>query len=98
MLESLGSISDRADRVRVAQPGVLPRFAGIGGFVNAVAGNHVAADVCLAGADINNLGIGRRNGDRADAGTGPRQLAIRNVFPLGAIVVLFQTPPPTVPA
>ena len=36
---------ERADRMRVAQSSVLPGFAFIGGFENAVAGDHVRADV-----------------------------------------------------
>jgi hypothetical protein len=84
----LGVDDDCADRVRIAQADILPRFAGIGRFVNAVAWNNGVADVRLAGADIKNFRIGRRDGDRANAGAGPRQLAVSDVFPFGAIGAL----------
>ena len=47
-------------------PDVLPGLAAVGGLVDAVAGHDVAADVGLAGADVDDVGIGRRDGDGAD--------------------------------
>ena len=43
---------DCADRVRVAQAGILPRFAGVGRFEESVARNNRVADVRFAGADV----------------------------------------------
>src|SRR6202008_1583449 len=83
-----GVYEDCAGRVCLAQPGVLPRFAGIGRFVNAVAWNNGVADVGFAGADVKNLRIRRRHRYRADTGTGPRQLAISDVFPFGTVRAL----------
>ena len=83
-----GIDEDCAGRVRIAQAGILPRLAGIGGFVNAVARNNGVADVRFAGADVKNLWIGWRHRYRADAGAGPRQLAISDVFPFGTVGAL----------
>src|SRR5579872_2837288 len=77
---------DGAGGVRFAQAGILPAFARVGGLVNAVAGNHVAADVSLTRARVKNVGIRGRHHNGADAGTGPRYLAVRNVSPGNALI------------
>src|SRR5437764_8742200 len=84
----LGGHKDCAGRVCFAQPGILPRFAGIDRFVNAVAWNNRVADVGFAGADVKDLRIRWRHRYRADAGAGPRQLAISDVFPFGTVRTL----------
>ena len=45
------------DHMRVAQTGVAPRLAGVGCFVDAVAGVEVAANVALAGSGVDDVGI-----------------------------------------
>ena len=47
-------------------PDVRPGLAGVGRLVDAVAGRDVAADVGLAGADVDDVGIARRDRDRSD--------------------------------
>src|SRR5207245_2309219 len=47
-------------------PDVLPVLAAVGRFVDAVADGDVAADVGLAGADVDDVGVGGRDGDAAD--------------------------------
>ena len=75
--------------MRIAEADVLPRFTGIGGFVNAIARDDVVTNIGFAGADIKNLGIGGRHRDRADTRTRTRQFAIGDVFPLNALVCAF---------
>src|SRR5712664_4946155 len=55
-----------ADRARVAKPGKLPGLAGVDGFVYSVSADDVAADARFPGANINNVGIGFGNRERAD--------------------------------
>src|SRR5205823_6035134 len=86
-----GINEDRADRVRIAQPGILPRLPSIRRFVNTVALNNRVADVRFAGADVKNLGIGRCQGYCADAVARARQLAISDVFPFSAVSALPNT-------
>jgi hypothetical protein len=57
-----GIYDDRADVFRFFQADVGPGGAGVGGFVDAVAGS------LLAGADVDDFGIRWSNGDRADGG------------------------------
>ncbi len=71
----------------VAQTNVLPRFARVGGFIYAVAVRKIAAHTGLAHADVNDVGIGIRHGNRADrAGF---EIAVGNVFPIDAAVFGF---------
>src|SRR5207249_11460578 len=42
-------------------PDVLPGLPGVLGLVDAIAGGDVAADVGLAGTDVDHVGIGRRH-------------------------------------
>ena len=62
----LGMDNYAADRIGVAESGELPRLSGINGFVNAIAHHDVAADTGFAGANIDQVRIGRRHGDSAD--------------------------------
>src|SRR6185369_1660443 len=57
---------DHRDLLAVAQSEVRPGFAGIGRFVHAVAGGEVGTLQAFAAADVNDVGIGRRDGDGAD--------------------------------
>src|SRR5262249_40089894 len=58
--------ADAGDLPRVAQSDVLPDLARVGGLVDAVAEADLAADVDLACARVEHVGIRRRDGDRAD--------------------------------
>src|SRR5213595_3629876 len=55
-----------ADLSRVRESDVGPRLAGVGGFVDAVAGRHVAANRRFAGPHVDHVGITRCDFDRAD--------------------------------
>src|SRR5207248_3053692 len=57
---------DRGDLLAVVEAEVLPRFAGVGGFVDAVAGGEIGTLQTFAAANVDDVRIGRRNGDRAD--------------------------------
>ena len=59
---------------------VLPR---VGGFVHAVAGCEVGADDSRAGTDVDDVGVGRGHGDRADRAGG---FVIEDGRPGGAVV------------
>src|SRR5262249_12551229 len=74
---------DAADVLRGDQPNVFPGAAGVCGLVNAVAISKVRAEVGLAGADINNVGIGLSHGKSADRGD---WLAVKDRLPGNAAV------------
>ena len=60
---------DRGDVARVFQPDVLPGLAGVGRLPHAVALIDRSAHVAdIAGSDVDDVRIRRRNGDRADRG------------------------------
>ena len=60
-----------------------PGLAAVGGLVDAVADGEVGADDAGAGADVDDVGIGRRHGDRADrAGA----CLVEDRFPIGTVV------------
>ena len=75
----------RADVIGILQPHVLPGFAGIRGLVDAVAIGSIAADVGLAHADIDRVGVRFRNADRAHRSG--FELAIGNRNPVGPSIV-----------
>src|SRR5207302_9380976 len=50
----------------VAEAEVLPRFAGVSGFVGAVAGREIGTLQAFARAGVDDVGIRRRDGDRTD--------------------------------
>jgi hypothetical protein len=58
---------DAADVARIGESDVGPRLAAIGRSIDAIAVRHVVADARLAGAGVDDVGVGRRNRDRADA-------------------------------
>ena len=62
--------ADLGDAVRVAEPDVLPGGARVAAAVDAVAGQDVAADAGLAGADEDEVGVGFGHRDGADRGRG----------------------------
>src|SRR5262249_5325776 len=65
-------------------PDVLPRLAAVRGLVDAVAGRHVAANVPLAGTDVDHGRVGGGHGDGSDGGDG---LVVEDRLP-GAAAVL----------
>src|SRR5690349_25099476 len=58
--------NDGRDVFGLGESHVLPRLAAVGRFVNAIAERHAVAYVRFAGADPNDVGITRREGDVAD--------------------------------
>ena len=79
----------------VAEADVRPGLAGVGGFVDAVAGHDVAADARLTHADEDDVGI------VSDTATAPtdalRDLAVGDRRPVSPPSVVFHSPPPTAP-
>ncbi len=57
---------DHRDHLRVAQAEMRPRPAGVGRLVDAVADGQVGPNDARAGADVDDVRIRRRDGDRAD--------------------------------
>src|SRR5262245_20126237 len=74
---------DRADLLSVAQPHIPPGLPAVGRFVNAVAGRKIGALQTFAAADVNNVGIGRRDSQIADR---PGRLVIEDRSPRQAII------------
>jgi len=72
---------------------VRPGFTRVGGFIDSVAGGEIRALQSFAAADINNVRIGRGDGESADGAGGPdrRKMGFQ-VLPKS---VFFQTPPLT---
>jgi len=67
-------------------PNVLPGFAGVAGFVDAVADFDVAANVGLAGTGVDDIRIGRRDGQRTERRS---RLIVGNRLPVNAAVGRF---------
>jgi hypothetical protein len=65
----------------VAQAEMCPRLAGIGRFVDAVAGRQVRPRQTFAAADIDDVGIGRRYRDPSD---GSGRLVVEDWLPRAA--------------
>ena len=55
-----------------------PRFSGVGGFVDAIAGREIRALQSFAAAHVNDIRVGRSNGKRADGTAG---LIVENRIP-----------------
>ena len=81
---------DLRDLLAVAQAEMRPGLAGVGGFVDAVADREIGTLQSLAAADVDDVRIGRRDGDRAD---GSGRLIVEDRIPGAAVVGRFQTPP-----
>src|SRR5205807_1606641 len=56
---------DRAELLAVPQPEMVPGLAAVGRFVNAVAGGEIGSLQTLATADVDDVGVGGRHGQRA---------------------------------
>ena len=69
---------NRGDLLRVAETEMRPGFSRVGGFVNAIAGGKIGALQTFAAADVNDIGIGRCDGQRADGAGG---LVVENRIP-----------------
>ncbi len=81
----IGGIHANArDGLRVGKSHVLPRLAGVGGFVYAVALHNVAAQLGFAHADVDHVGVGFRHRHGAHGGT--FQLAVGHGMPGQAAV------------
>src|SRR4051794_12691691 len=68
----------------VRQPGFLPRFAGVGGPINAVSLHDVAAEFRLPHADIHDVGIRFRNRDSPHRRT--TELSVSDGLPCGSAI------------
>ena len=77
--------ADAPDLAAVGQADVRPGLAGVGRLVDPVARRQVAAQARLAHADVDDVRIRLRDGDRADR-SGPEE-AVRDVAPGHAGVV-----------
>src|SRR5262249_46867483 len=74
---------DPPDPTRVVEARVLPGPPGVGRLVDTVADRDVAADERLASAGPDDVGIGRRDGERADRGD---RLVVEDRLPVRAVV------------
>ena len=74
---------DRRDHLAVAQAEVLSTSSGVGGLVDAVADREIGADDAGAGADVDDVRVRRRDGDRADRAG---RLVVEQRHPVGAVV------------
>src|SRR5688572_25050058 len=75
--------ADARDVPRVGEADVLPGLSGIERLPHAVAMGDVAAHGLLTGADVNDVGIGLGDGDRAD---GPAEEPVGDRLPALAAV------------
>src|SRR5215471_16293893 len=58
--------NDSADLLSVSEAHVPPGLAGVGRFVDSITGGEVGALQSLASTDVDYVGVGRSNGERAD--------------------------------
>ena len=79
----LGVDVDHRDHLRFAKTQVRPRLSGVGRLVDPVAHRKVGPDDPRSGADINDVWIRRRHGDRAN---GARRLRVEQRHPRRAVV------------
>ena len=77
---------DARDVLRVFEADVRPGLSGVSGLVHAVAVGDVAADAGFAGANVDDVGVRRSDGDRADGHDGglvrerrPRRAAVHGL-------------------
>ena len=79
-----GIDGQRGNLLAIAQAEMRPGLARVGGFVNAVANGEIGAMQAFAAADIDDIGIGRSDGDGAN---GLRGLIVEDRIPGAAVVV-----------
>src|SRR5581483_11367963 len=77
---------DLAGRARIFQTGIFPGLAAVDGLVDAVAGDHVVADVGLASADIEDFGVRGCHRNGADAIARRRKFAVGDVVPHNSVI------------
>ncbi len=82
----------RTGRVRIAQAGVVPSLARVGGFKDPGPGIEIVANVALAGAGVNHAGVGGRDRERADRIGDERKFAVADVRPLQPVVGALPNP------
>src|SRR5262249_59003433 len=75
---------DLGDLLPLAQAEVAPGSSRVGGLVDAVADGEIGPLQALAAADVDQVGVRRRYGDRADRGGG---LVVEDRRPRPAVVV-----------
>ena len=61
---------NRRNLLAIAEPQMAPALARVGGFINSIAHREVRPLHALAAADINNVRVGRRQGNRAHGTSG----------------------------
>jgi hypothetical protein len=88
-------MDDHLPDLSVMLPDVRPGLAGIRGFVDAVAGRHVATDVGFARAHVDDAGVRRSNRDRSNRRD---RLVVEDRFHDAPPSTDFQTPPDAVAA
>ena len=74
---------DLRDHLALAQTEMRPRLAGVGRLVHAVARREIGANDARARADVDDVRIGRRDGDRADRSG---RLLVEQRLPVRAVV------------
>ena len=90
-----GIDDDLRNLLAVAKTEVRPRRAGVGGFVDAVTRREVRPLQSFPAADVDDVRIRRRDGDRADGACG---LVVEDRMPRTCrSPSIFQTPPFTAP-
>jgi hypothetical protein len=77
---------DRCDLLTVAKAEMFPRLAAVGRSVDAVAGSEIGTLQALAAADVDDVRIGRRNGEIADRASG---LVVKDRLPCAAGIGRF---------
>src|SRR5262245_31551682 len=77
--------ADAADLARVWQADVGPGFSGVDRLIDAIAGRQIAAQARLAHADVHDVRIRLRDGDRTDR-AGPEK-TVRHIRPDRARIV-----------
>ena len=74
---------DIGDHLRIAQAQMGPGLAGVGGFIHAIAHGKIGPDDAGAAADVDDVGVGRRDRDGADGAGG---LVIEERNPGGPVI------------
>ena len=80
---------DPADAAAVVEPHVLPALAAVSGLVDTVANDDVAADEALTSARPHDVGIARRDRQRADR---LHRLIVENRAPVDAAIGALEDP------
>src|SRR5207302_232874 len=76
--------SNVRDLLCILEAEVVPGLAGVGGFIYSVADGEIGSMQPFTTADVDDVGVARRHGDRAD---GLRRLIVENWIPCAPGVV-----------